>query len=40
MEVYNIPGMGTVTVKWIVQGGGKYTVNVDSRKGGVASGTK
>ena len=40
MEVDNIPGMGTVTVKWIVQGGGKYTVNVDSRKGGVASGTK
>jgi len=29
-----------VTVKWIVQGGGKYTVNVDSKKGGTASASK
>jgi hypothetical protein len=40
IEVPNIPGLGAVTVKWIVQGGGKYTVNVDSKKGGMASGTK
>ena len=40
IEVPNIPGMGAVTVKWIVQGGGKYTVNVDSRKGGIATGSK
>lgn len=40
IEVANIPGLGSVTVRWIVQGGGKYTVNVDSRKGGLATGTK
>ncbi|RYG01543.1 MAG: hypothetical protein EOO02_12545 [Chitinophagaceae bacterium] len=37
IEIDNIPGMGTVTVRWIVQGSGKFTINVDSRKGGVAS---
>jgi len=40
IEVNSIPGLGAVTVKWIVQGGGKYTVSVDSKKGGVASGSK
>jgi hypothetical protein len=40
IEVPNIPGMGSVTVRWIVNGGGKYTVNVDSQKGGVATGSK
>ncbi len=40
IEVSSIPGLGAVTVKWIVQGGGKYTVNVDSKKGGVATGSK
>jgi hypothetical protein len=40
LEVENIPGMGTVTVRWIVQGSGKFTISVDSRKGGVASRTK
>jgi len=40
IEVPNIPGMSSVTVRWIVNGGGKYTVNVDSRKGGVATGSK
>lgn len=41
IEVSNIPGLDAVTVKWIVQGGnGKYTVNVDSKKGGLASGNK
>ncbi len=40
IEVPNIPGVGAVTVRWIVQGGGKYTVTVDSKKGGVASGSR
>lgn len=40
IEVANIPGQGTVTVRWIVQGSGKYTINVDSRKGGLLSKTK
>jgi hypothetical protein len=40
IEVGNIPGNSAVTVRWIVQGGGKYTVNVDSKKGGVATGSK
>jgi hypothetical protein len=40
IEVDNIPGLGTVTVKWIVEGKGKYTVNVDSKKGGIATNTK
>ncbi|MFO7924109.1 MAG: M14 family metallopeptidase [Bacteroidales bacterium] len=34
MEVDNIPGMGHVTIKWIVEGGSKYTLTVDSPKGG------
>ncbi len=37
IEVGNIPGQGYVTVRWIVQGAGKYTITVDSRKGGVVS---
>lgn len=40
IAVKNIPGLSTVTVRWIVQGSGKYTVTVDSRKGGVASKVK
>jgi hypothetical protein len=40
IEVNNIPGLGTVTVKWIVEGKGKYTVNVDSKKGGIATNIK
>jgi len=40
IEVPNIPGLGSVTVKWIVQGGGKYTVSVDSKKGGTVSASK
>lgn len=40
IEVSNIPGLSTVTVRWIVQGNSKYTVSVDSRKGGVASRSK
>ncbi|NCT93720.1 MAG: peptidase M14 [Chitinophagaceae bacterium] len=40
IEVANISGLGSVTVKWIVQGTGKYTVSVDSYKGGTASASK
>lgn len=40
IEVPNIPGLGSVTVKWIVQGAGKYTVSVDSKKGGVVTASK
>lgn len=34
IEVDNIPGMSTVTVRWIVSGGDDYTVTVDSKKAG------
>jgi hypothetical protein len=37
IAVRNIPGQGTVTVRWIIQGSGKYVVTVDSKKGGVVS---
>ncbi|MDB5248891.1 MAG: peptidase [Segetibacter sp.] len=37
ITVRNIPGLATVSVRWIVQGGGKYTVMVDSKKGGTVS---
>ena len=40
LEVANIPGLGTVTVRWIVQGAGPFTVTVQSKKGGSASKTK
>jgi hypothetical protein len=40
ISVRNIPGLGTVTVRWIIQGTGKYTVTVDSRKGGTTSKSK
>ncbi len=36
IEVANIPGLGEITVRWIIQGNTKYTITVDSRKGGVA----
>ncbi len=35
IRVENIPGMSTVTVKWIVEGNGPVSVKVDSAKGGV-----
>lgn len=35
IEVDNIPGMSTITVKWIVEGGRNLSVTVDSAKGGV-----
>lgn len=34
IEVENIPGLGQVTVRWIVQGNAAYTITVDSKKGG------
>ncbi len=34
MEVANIPGMGHVTLRWIVEGGRQFTVTIDSAKGG------
>ncbi|MEQ8809556.1 MAG: peptidase M14, partial [Imperialibacter sp.] len=37
IPVENIPGMEAVTVRWIVSGSGKYTVKVDSEKGGVVT---
>jgi len=40
IAVSNIPGQGTVTVRWIIQGNEKYTITVDSHKGGTVSKTK
>jgi hypothetical protein len=37
MAIANIPGMSAVKVRWIISGGGNYTINVDSAKGGKAS---
>jgi hypothetical protein len=37
IAVENIPGMGAVKVRWIVTGGGNYSITVDSAKGGKAS---
>jgi hypothetical protein len=35
IEVDNIPGRSTVTVRWIVSGNGAMTITADSEKGGV-----
>ena len=40
IEVDNIPGLAQVTVRWIIQGNAKYTITVDSKKGGIASRSK
>ena len=37
LAVSNIPGNSTVTVRWIVKGNQKYTITVDSAKGGTVS---
>jgi hypothetical protein len=37
IEVGNIPGLGSVTVRWIISEGKNYTIKVDSKKGGVVS---
>src|SRR5690606_15413356 len=39
IRVANIPGNSHVTVRWIVRGGNKFTVTVDSKKGGTDSKT-
>jgi hypothetical protein len=39
IEVRNIPGNSIVTVRWIVQGAGPFTITADSPKGGVHSRT-
>ena len=37
IEVENIAGMSSVTVRWIISSGRNYTVTVDSKKGGIVS---
>ena len=37
LAVANIPGNGKVIVRWIVKGNQKYTITVDSAKGGVVT---
>jgi hypothetical protein len=37
LRVDNVPGMGHVTVRWIVRGNGSFTISVDSDKGGKLS---
>lgn len=37
LRVSNIPGLDQIQVRWIVSGNGKYTIHVDSRKGGVVA---
>lgn len=37
INIRNIPGLGTVTVRWIVQGTGKYNISIQSKKGGIVS---
>lgn len=37
LEVKNIPGLSSVTVRWIVSGTKGYSIKVDSRKGGIIS---
>ena len=39
LELSNIPGNSVLTVKWIVRGGGPFTVTVDAEKGGTHSRT-
>jgi hypothetical protein len=38
MELTNIPGNSKIDLKWIVKGGSKFTIKVESVKGGRASG--
>jgi hypothetical protein len=39
INIDNIPGQGSVTVRWVVRGNGPFTVTADSPKGGVATAT-
>jgi hypothetical protein len=38
LEINNIPGNSQVDVRWIIKGGSKFTVRVESVKGGTAKG--
>jgi hypothetical protein len=40
VEVSSIPGMGTVRIQFVVSGSGKFTVTVDSAKGGLFEATQ
>jgi Zinc carboxypeptidase len=40
VEAENIPGLGAITVRWIIQASAKYTISVDSHKGGAVSKSK
>jgi len=40
VEVSSIPGMGTVRIQFVVSGRGKFTVTVDSAKGGLLEATQ
>jgi hypothetical protein len=40
VKVSSIPGMSKITARWIVQGGDRFTVTVDSKKGGVVTKTR
>jgi len=35
VELSNIPGMGTARVQFVISGNGRFTVTVDSAKGGL-----
>ena len=37
LEVSNIPGNDIVKVRWIVKGNSKYSIDVNSEKGGLAT---
>jgi hypothetical protein len=36
-EISNIPSRGEVSIRWVVEGNGPYTIVVDSVKGGTVS---
>ena len=37
MRVANIPGNSIIKIRWIVKGNSKYTITVDSAKGGLVT---
>jgi hypothetical protein len=37
LEIRNIPGRSSVTVKWVVRGTGPFTITADAAKGGMAT---
>jgi hypothetical protein len=40
IKVNNIPGLDQIIVRWVVDGRGKYTIKIDSKKGGLVTITK